>query len=81
MSYRDYIGTTDGTMYGFEKEASQPLKTLISPKTKVDNLYLTGQNVRLHGILGVTITGFLTVGEMLGKDSFFDKVFKKINHA
>ena len=81
LSYRDYIGTTDGTMYGFEKEASQPLKTLISPKTKVHNLYLTGQNVRLHGILGVTITGFLTVGEMLGKDSFFDKVFKKINHA
>jgi len=80
LSYRDYIGTTDGTMYGFEKEASQPLKTLISPKTKVHNLYLTGQNVRLHGILGVTITGFLTVGEMLGKDFFFDKVFKKVGY-
>lgn len=81
LSYRDYIGTEDGTMYGFEKEASQPLKTLISPKTKVDNFFLTGQNVRLHGILGVTITGFLTVGEILGKDYFFDKVFKKVNHA
>jgi len=45
-------------MYGFEKEASQPLKTMISPKTKIENLFLTGQNVRLHGILGVTITGF-----------------------
>ena len=80
LSYRDYIGTSDGTMYGFEKEASQPLKTLISPKTKIDNLFLTGQNLRLHGILGVTITGFLTAGEMLGKDAFFDKVFKKIGY-
>lgn len=80
LSYRDYIGTNDGTMYGFEKTAQEPLKTLISPKTKIDNLFLTGQNVRLHGILGVTITGFLTVGEMLGKDYFFDKVFKKVSY-
>ena len=81
LSYRDYIGTTDGTLYGFEKTAQHPLKTLISPKTKIDNLFLTGQNVRLHGILGVTITGFLTVGEMLGKDYFFDKVFKKVGYV
>lgn len=80
LSYRDYIGTLDGTMYGFEKEANQPLKTMISPKTKIDNLFLTGQNVRLHGILGVTITGFLTVAEMVGKDYFFDKVFKKVGY-
>jgi len=80
LSYRDYIGTLDGTMYGFEKEASQSLKTMISPKTKIDNLFLTGQNVRLHGILGVTITGFLTVAEMVGKDYFFDKIFKKVGY-
>ncbi len=53
---------------------------MISPKTKIDNLFLTGQNVRLHGILGVTITGFLTVAEMLGKDYFLDKVFKKVGY-
>lgn len=80
LSYRDYIGTLDGTMYGFEKEAAQPLKTMISPKTKIENLFLTGQNVRLHGVLGVTITGFLTVAEMVGKDYFFDKVFKKVGY-
>lgn len=77
LSYRDYIGSTDGSMYGIEKEAHQPLKTLISPKTKIENLFLTGQNLRLHGILGVTITGFLTAGEMLGKEAFFKDVFKK----
>lgn len=81
LTYRDYIGSAEGTMYGFQKEAVHPLKTLISPKTKIGNLYLTGQNVRLHGILGVTVTGFLTVGEMLGRDYFFDKVFKKIGDA
>jgi len=80
LTYRDYIGSADGTMYGFRKEAAHPMKTLISPKTKIENLFLTGQNVRLHGILGVTVTGFLTAGEMLGRDYFFDKVFKKVGH-
>lgn len=78
LSYRDYIGSEDGTMYGFEKKAYQPLPTMISPKTKIENLFLTGQNVRLHGILGVTITGFLTVAEMLGKDYFLNKVFNAV---
>lgn len=81
LTYRDYIGSADGTMYGFRKEAAYPLKTLISPKTKIENLFLTGQNIRLHGILGVTVTGFLTVGEMLGRDDFFEKVFKKVGHG
>lgn len=80
LTYRDYIGSIDGTMYGFEKSVEAPLKTLISPKTKVENLFLTGQNVRMHGILGVTITAFLTVGEMQGKEAFFDKVFKEVGY-
>lgn len=66
LSYRDYIGTSQGSMYGYEKQASNPMLTLISPKTKVNNLFLTGQNVRLHGLLGVTITGFMTAAEILG---------------
>ena len=41
-------------------------------------MFLTGQNLRLHGILGVTITGFLTAGEMLGKEAFL-RTFLKNN--
>lgn len=81
LTYRDYIGTRSGAMYGIEKQASNPLASMISPKTKVKNLYLTGQDVRLHGILGVTISGFMAAGEILGREEFFDRFLKSVRNA
>jgi len=81
LTYRDYIGTPSGAMYGIEKHASNPLASMISPKTKVKNLYLTGQDVRLHGILGVTISGFMAAGEILGREEFFDHFLKSVRDA
>ncbi len=78
LTYRDYIGTENGTMYGIQKSAENPLKSMISPKTKIKNLYLTGQDIRLHGILGVTITGFMCAAEILGKENFFEDIFNEI---
>lgn len=68
LSYRDYIGGTHGSMYGYEKDSAHPMKTMISPKTKVGNLFLTGQSINMHGILGVTIGAFSTCSEILGRD-------------
>ncbi|MBP2618202.1 phytoene desaturase family protein [Chryseobacterium jejuense] len=69
LSYRDYIGSFDGNMYGYMKNSDNPLKTMVSPRTKIDNLFLTGQSVNMHGILGVTIGAFNTCAEILGKDT------------
>ena len=66
LTYRDYIGTRDGTLYGIEKDYRDPLKTFITPKTKVPNLLLTGQNLNLHGILGVTVSAVVTCSEIVG---------------
>lgn len=68
LSYRDYIGSLEGNMYGYMKSSDNPLKTMVSPRTKIDNLFLTGQSVNMHGILGVTIGAFNTCAEILGKD-------------
>ena len=54
------------------------MKTFISAKTKLDNLFLTGQNVRMHGILGVTIGAFVTCSEILGS---YDELLNKIKKA
>lgn len=77
LTYRDYIGNEKGTMYGFAKEAAFPMKTMISPKTKINNLFLTGQNVRMHGLLGVTINAFAMCSELLGGEDFMKKVRNK----
>ncbi|WP_395093353.1 phytoene desaturase family protein [Vaginella massiliensis] len=75
LSYRDFIGCEKGNLYGFTKDSNAPMKTFISVKTKLDNLFLTGQNIRMHGILGVTIGAFVTCSEILGG---FDEIVRKI---
>lgn len=74
LSYRDYIGTDDGSMYGITKDYSNPLKTFISPRTKIPNLFLTGQNLNLHGILGATMSGLVTCTAFLGNEDFIEKI-------
>lgn len=74
LTYRDYIGSRDGTLYGIAKDYRDPLKTFISPKTRVPNLLLTGQNLNLHGVLGVTVSSVVTCAELLGQDYLIRKI-------
>lgn len=77
LSYRDYIGGDKGNLYGYVKDCKNPLFSKISPKTKIENLYLTGQSVSLHGVLGVTIGAFITCSEHFGHEYLLNKVIAK----
>jgi all-trans-retinol 13,14-reductase len=77
LTYRDYIGSKDGNLYGVAKDYKDPLRTFITPKTKVPNLLLTGQNINFHGVLGVTISAVVTSAELIDKD----KLVKEIQSA
>ncbi|WP_294247238.1 NAD(P)/FAD-dependent oxidoreductase [uncultured Chryseobacterium sp.] len=79
LSYRDYIGSSNGNMYGYRKSSENPLKTMVSPRTKIDNLFMTGQSVNMHGILGCTIGAFTTCAEILGKDLIDQRLLQMIN--
>lgn len=79
LSYRDYIGGQDGNLYGYVKDSNNPMKTFISAKTKLKNLYLTGQSINMHGVLGVTIGAVVTCSEILGKDYLVNKINKELN--
>ncbi|CAL1520049.1 NAD(P)/FAD-dependent oxidoreductase [Chitinophaga sp. MM2321] len=79
LSYRDYIGTGDGSMYGIQKDSNDPLRTMVSARTKLSNLYLTGQNLNLHGILGVTISSVITSAELLGMDFLVNEINQSIH--
>jgi all-trans-retinol 13,14-reductase len=74
LTYRDYTGTWEGSVYGIQKDYNNPLKTLILPRTRLKNLLLTGQNINIHGVVGVTIGAFLTCSEILGKKYLMDKM-------
>lgn len=74
LSYRDYTATIDGSAYGIIKDYKSPYICLISPKTKLNNLFLTGQNLNVHGALGVTVTAMITCAELVGEEYLAKKV-------
>lgn len=74
LSFRDYIGVHRGNLYGHVKDAANPLNTFISPKTKIDNFYLTGHGIYMHGILGVTVGAIATCAEILGRSYLLKKI-------
>ena len=74
LTYRDYTGTPDGSLYGIIKDYRDTLMTTLTPRTKIPNFYFTGQNINLHGVLGVTIGAVMTCGEILGIDSLLKKI-------
>ncbi|MDQ6470007.1 NAD(P)/FAD-dependent oxidoreductase [Flavobacterium sp. LHD-80] len=79
LSYRDYIGGDNGNMYGYVKDSNNPLKTLIPSKTKLENLYLTGQSINMHGVLGVTIGAVVTCSEIVGKEYLINKINQTVD--
>ena len=74
LTARDYIGTDDGSLYGFAKDYREPMKTFISPRTKIPNLLLTGQYINMHGVLGVTISAVATCSQILGMEYLVEKI-------
>lgn len=74
LTYRDYTGTKEGSLYGIFRDCNEPYKTFVSHKTKIPNLFLTGQNINLHGAMGVTIGSVVTCSELLGMKYLVNKI-------
>lgn len=74
LTYRDYTGTFNGSAYGIQKDCENIILTMMPPKTPVPNLFLTGQNLFLHGILGVSMTAILTCSEFLDKETLLKEM-------
>lgn len=77
LTIRDYYGAKEGAIYGFQIDCKNPIMSMVPIFTKVKNLYLTGQNVNLHGICGVPLTAIETAEAFVGKNV----VIGKINQA
>lgn len=78
LTMRDYIGVKDGSLYGVMKDHRDPLKSLIPPQTRVPNLFMSGQNTVMHGVLGVVVGAVKTCNEIIGNDNY---LIKKIKNA
>lgn len=77
LTYRDYTKTPEGSAYGLRKDFKCLPMTVLSARTPIENLYLTGQSLMLHGIHGVTVTSMITCAELLGKDWIWNNILNK----
>ena len=74
LTWRDYTGTPEGSMYGIQKDYNKAAETTVLPNTRIPGFFFTGQNVNLHGMLGVTISSVMTCAEILGYDYLLNKI-------
>lgn len=63
-------------MYGIIRDKNFPTQTLVSQRTKIPNLFMTGQNINSHGILGVTIGSVITCAEFLGLNEVIQEFYE-----
>lgn len=76
LTWHDNTFSPGGSAYGMVKDCRNPLGTIISPRTPLPNLLLTGQSLNLHGILGVSMTSILTCARILGMETLSGEIFK-----
>jgi all-trans-retinol 13,14-reductase len=74
LTYRDYTGTQNGAAYGIQKDFADTIQTILPPQTPIPNLLLTGQNLNLHGILGVSMTSFFTCARIVGMENLLNEL-------
>ncbi|MEG1036956.1 MAG: NAD(P)/FAD-dependent oxidoreductase [Mucinivorans sp.] len=74
LTYQHYTGTPQGSAYGILKDYRTTIATLLPTRTKLNNLFLTGQNLNVHGALGVTLTAAKTCAELLGTEYLAKKI-------
>ena len=71
LTYLDYTGTEGGSMYGIAKDVSNSAGGRVSHKTKIPNLFLAGQNINSHGILGTIVGTIVTCGEIIPQEKLY----------
>lgn len=74
LTYRDYTGTPDGSMYGIAKDISLGISNRVPHKMRVPNVLQTGQNINSHGILGVLVGTVVTCSELLTAERIYKQI-------
>ena len=67
LTFRDFTGTPYGSSYGLVHNFNSPEKSIIPINTKFKNLFLAGQSINFHGMLGVSVTSLLASSAITGE--------------
>lgn len=74
LTYLDYTGTEDGSMYGIAKDVSLGAACRVPHRTRIPNLLFTGQNINSHGMLGVIVGAIVSTSEMVRPEEIYRQI-------
>jgi all-trans-retinol 13,14-reductase len=74
LTYLDYTGTEDGSMYGLLKDVSLGQANRVPYRTKIPNLLFTGQNINSHGALGVLVGTIMTCSTLFQDNRILEQI-------
>ena len=76
LTYQDYTGTEAGGMYGVARDINLGAACRVPHRTKIPNVFQTGQNINSHGILGVTVGTIVTCSELLTAERIYQQIIE-----
>ena len=68
LTVRDMAHYPAGEMYGLDHTSERFRQKWLHPKTEINNLYLTGQDITTVGLTSALFSGLLTASSIIGKN-------------
>jgi len=72
LTFEHFTGMPSGTVYGYPATPDKFRKTWLTPKTPIRNLYLTGTDAAVLGVIGALMGGVATASTLLGPAGFLE---------
>jgi all-trans-retinol 13,14-reductase len=72
LTFEHFTAAPSGTTYCYPGTPDKYSQLWLGPRTPVRNLYLTGSDVALLGIMGALMGGVMTASCLLGRFGFFE---------
>jgi all-trans-retinol 13,14-reductase len=71
LTFEHFTAAPSGSIYGYPGTPDRYSKAWLGPGTPIRDLYLTGSDAALPGIMGALMGGVLTAGRLMGPFGFF----------
>jgi len=72
LTFEHFTAAPSGAIYGYPGTPEKYRKRWLSVNTPIRNLYLTGSDVSVLGIMGALMGGVMTASRLLGSLGFFE---------
>ena len=81
LTFEYFTAAPSGTIYGYPATPEKYSKAWLGPRTPIRNLYLTGSDVALLGIMGALMGGVVTASCLLGWFGFLEVMRAARSHS